>query len=97
MESYALSINGASHCDALDEHGRTLVRTAEVNFICPHCSSFYETVKAEAVQETLEHEIKCSTCHAPLPPREEQFVLKYFLVRRTSEQMWERLPVSVEA
>jgi predicted Zn finger-like uncharacterized protein len=76
-----------------DEQASTLVKIAEVNFVCPHCSSLYEIVKAELVPNGVEHEIKCSTCRGPLPAREEEFVLNYFLVRRSSGEMWERLPV----
>jgi hypothetical protein len=49
MATYALSTIGSSQRDA----GRSLVKTAEVNFICPNCSSFYEIVKTEAVPESL--------------------------------------------
>ena len=68
-----------------------LVQTAEVNFICPHCGSFYEVIKAEALPDS-DPRITCPTCAAPLPAREAQFVLKYFLLRKANRG-WRRTPL----
>jgi predicted Zn finger-like uncharacterized protein len=97
MATNALSHIKTSPCDAGDEQTSGLVKVAEVNFVCPHCASLYEIVKASAVPDSVEREIKCSTCHGPLPAREEEFVLKYFLMRRSGGEMWERLPVGAAA
>jgi predicted Zn finger-like uncharacterized protein len=97
MATSALSNNRTSPCDIRGEQGSSLVKIAEVNFVCPHCASLYETVKASAVPNGVESEIKCSTCRGALPSREEEFVLKYFLMRRSGGQMWERLPVGAAA
>jgi predicted RNA-binding Zn-ribbon protein involved in translation (DUF1610 family) len=69
-----------------------VVRTAEVNFTCPHCGSFYEVVRAKASPEALDPRITCPTCDGPLPTREAQFVLKYFLLRK-ADRGWYRTPL----
>jgi len=97
MATNALSNNRTSQCDVRGEQGTSLVKIAEVNFVCPHCASLYEIVRASALPNGVEREIKCSTCRGPLPAREEQFFLKYFLMRRSGGEMWERLPVSAPA
>jgi DNA-directed RNA polymerase subunit RPC12/RpoP len=68
------------------------VQTAEVNFVCSQCGSFYEVVRAKALPETADPRIKCPTCSAPLPAREAQFALKYFLWRKANCG-WERMPL----
>ena len=45
-----------------------LVQTAEVNFICAHCGSFYEVVRAKALPDSVDRRITCPTCTGPLPP-----------------------------
>jgi len=73
------------------------VQTAEVNFTCPNCSSLYEVAKAEAMAEAIDPNIACPTCDGPLPAREGQFALKYFLYRKTaSGPKWQRLPLHAE-
>src|ERR1700730_19113869 len=56
-----------------------LVRTAEVNFICPNCGSFYEVIRGDALPDSVYAQITCQTCAGPLPTREAQFALKYFV------------------
>jgi len=51
-------------------------------FSCPHCGALYHLVKGEAGPETVYREIKCRICGGPLPEREGEFVLKYFLLRK---------------
>ena len=87
-------------------HGRTsaplqtaqdpLVQTAEVNFLCPHCGSFYEVMRAEALPDQVDPQITCPTCAGPLPAREAQFVLKYFLLRK-ADRGWHRTPVASQS
>ena len=74
----------------LGEH--PLVQTAEVNFICPHCGSFYEVVRAKALPDSVNRRIACPTCTGPLPAREAQFMLKYFLLRKANRG-WHRTPI----
>ena len=50
-------------------------------FTCPSCDALYEVVRAEAGPETIDAEIACRVCDTPLPPRDGEFVLKYFLPR----------------
>ena len=51
-------------------------------FKCPSCGALYQVVKAEAGSETVDHKITCRVCSGPLAAREEQHVLKYFLLRK---------------
>ena len=69
-----------------------LVQTAEINFICSHCGSFYEVVRAKALPDSVDPRITCPTCTGPLPAREAQFVLKYFLLRKANRG-WRRTPL----
>jgi len=62
-------------------------RPAPVHFKCPNCDALYQLVKAEAGPETnSDHEITCTLCAAILPPREGQFILKYFLLRKAARR-----------
>ena len=69
-----------------------LVQTAEINFICSHCGSFYEVVRAKELPDSVDPRITCPTCTGPLPTREAQFVLKYFLLRKANRG-WRRTPL----
>jgi hypothetical protein len=51
------------------------------SFICPQ----YQVVKAEAGPETVDRAVPCRSCGEPLPGREGDFVLKYFLLRQASQ------------
>ena len=53
-------------------------------FRCESCFALYQVVKAPAGTETADLEIACQVCNAPLPAREGQFVLKYFLLRKAT-------------
>ena len=57
-------------------------RGTAVRFNCPHCNALYQVIKVEAGPETVDREITCRACGAPLPGREGNFVLKYFLLRK---------------
>ena len=73
------------------------VQTAEVNFVCPNCSSLYEIVKAGAAREAIDPDIACPTCGGSLPAREGRFALKYFLLRKVGGgPKWQRLPLQAE-
>jgi predicted Zn finger-like uncharacterized protein len=51
------------------------------SFTCPHCQALYQVVKAEAGPESVDRAVPCRSCGEPLPGREGNFVLKYFLLR----------------
>jgi predicted Zn finger-like uncharacterized protein len=52
------------------------------SFTCPNCQALYDLVKVEAGPETTIEEVKCLSCGGPLPAREDEFILKYFLLRK---------------
>ena len=74
-----------SHSVPLGTANGPLVQTAEVNFICSQCGSFYEVAKAKALSDAIERRITCPTCCGPLPAHEAQFTLKYFFRHRRAE------------
>jgi predicted RNA-binding Zn-ribbon protein involved in translation (DUF1610 family) len=49
-------------------------------FRCPNCGALYEIVRVEAESVTVDRELSCLMCGAPLQGREGRSVLKYFLV-----------------
>ena len=53
-----------------------------IHFNCPHCNALYQVVRAEAGPETVDQQITCQACGAPLPSRQGSFVLEYFLLRK---------------
>jgi hypothetical protein len=55
-------------------------------FTCPNCDAYYQLVKVEAGPETRDGEIVCWVCGAPLAPRDGEFVLKYFLLRKAARR-----------
>jgi hypothetical protein len=60
-------------------------------FTCPNCQALYQVVKVEPGQETVDREVACLSCGAPLPGREGNFVLKYFMLRKaTRKKGWRR-------
>ena len=60
-----------------------MVRT--VPFKCPHCGALYQVVKEEAGPETVDNQIACRPCGAPLAGRGGSLILKYFLVRNAGQ------------
>ena len=52
------------------------------SFNCPNCNAFYEVVKVEPGPETVDREINCRSCGTPLPGRDGNLVLKYFMLRK---------------
>jgi predicted RNA-binding Zn-ribbon protein involved in translation (DUF1610 family) len=49
-------------------------------FQCPNCGAPYQIVRVEADGVSVDRELTCLRCGAPLPGREGRFVLKYFLL-----------------
>jgi hypothetical protein len=58
---------------------------ASNSFTCPNCQSLYHVIKVEAGPETNDRELSCRSCGAPLPSRDDKFVLKYFLLQRAAQ------------
>ena len=56
--------------------------TTTTQFNCLDCNALYHLIKVEAGPETVDRELNCRTCGAPLPARDGQFVLKYFLLQK---------------
>lgn len=56
--------------------------TGMPSFNCPHCNALYRIVRAEAGPETVNQEITCRACGAPLAGRDGKYVLKYFMLRK---------------
>ena len=60
-------------------------------FNCPNCNALYQVVKVEAGPETVDRDITCRACGAPLPAREGKSVMKYFILRKAGRsQKWKR-------
>jgi hypothetical protein len=55
-----------------------------VFFTCLNCKALYQLVKVEAGPETVDRALTCLVCGVPLPSREGEFVLKYFLLRKAA-------------
>ncbi|MGB7102273.1 MAG: hypothetical protein WBD95_26365 [Xanthobacteraceae bacterium] len=51
-------------------------------FDCPKCGTPYTLLRVEADATSEDGDIACTICGEPLRAREDQFVLKYFLMRR---------------
>jgi hypothetical protein len=57
-----------------------------VFFTCLDCKALYQLVKVEAGLETVDRALTCVACGVPLPNREGEFVLKYFLLRKAARR-----------
>ena len=51
-------------------------------FECPNCGAKYKLVRVEGDPQTLDRQIACRSCGAPLTGREGALALKYFLEDR---------------
>ena len=47
-------------------------------FKCPDCGALYRVIKVEAGPETVDHQVSCRACGAPLDGRDRQFVPQIF-------------------
>jgi hypothetical protein len=59
--------------------------TSTGQFNCTDCNALYHLIKIEAGPETVDRALNCKACGAPLPARDGQFVLKYFLLRKPNQ------------
>jgi len=62
-------------------------------FDCPKCGTPYTLLRVEADATSEDSAIACTVCGAPLLARDEQFVLKYFLMRRNGTRQDARYSV----
>ncbi len=62
-------------------------------FDCPTCGTPYTLLRVEADPTSEDSEIGCTVCGTPLRAREDQFVLKYFLMRRSGTREGARYSV----
>jgi hypothetical protein len=60
--------------------------TTTTQFNCANCNALCYSIKVEAGPETVDRELNCGACGAPLPARDGQFVLKYFLLQKPSRR-----------
>jgi hypothetical protein len=51
-------------------------------FSCPRCHAVYKLVRVKTPPEPGDHPVACLHCGDALAPRENEFLLKYFLVER---------------
>jgi transcription elongation factor Elf1 len=63
-----------------------LPKSATPRFECPHCGAGYKLVQVEADSETIDRQITCRKCGAPLQGRQGNVVFKYFLVDQPGAQ-----------
>jgi hypothetical protein len=57
-------------------------------FKCPHCNALYDIIKPEAGPETIAaREITCRFCDGPLPARDGESIIKYFLLREATRRV----------
>jgi len=52
--------------------------TTTGQFNCRHCDALYYLIETEAGPETLDLQLTCVVCDAPLPARKGPSVFKYF-------------------
>ena len=62
-------------------------------FDCPKCGTPYTLLRVESDDTSEDSELACTVCGAPLVAREEQYVLKYFLMRRNGTREGARYSV----
>jgi len=59
-------------------------------FSCGKCESLYHVVRTRAGVDSLRADVRCCVCGAAFTSYDEDFVLKYFVVRRTDRPRRQR-------
>lgn len=59
-------------------------------FTCDGCESLYHVVKVRSTPEQSRKKVACVVCGAPFARRDVEFVVKYFVVRRTDRSQKQR-------
>jgi predicted RNA-binding Zn-ribbon protein involved in translation (DUF1610 family) len=73
-----------------------MAESATSSFNCPNCKALYRVVKVLPGPETVDRELTCRSCGAPLPARDGGLILKYFMLRKAADrQAWRELPARV--
>jgi predicted Zn finger-like uncharacterized protein len=52
------------------------------DFACPRCQARYKIVRMQSELGIARQMLQCMACDEPLPPTENDYILKYFLVSR---------------
>jgi hypothetical protein len=65
-----------------------LVHSLKMDIGTPNCDALYQAVKAEAGPKTSDSKIECLVCTTPFAARNDEFVLKYFLLRKANRKKW---------
>jgi len=58
--------------------------TGAADFMCPRCTSRYKLVRVRADPKLPSRLIHCRVCKEPFTPTDGEYVLKYFLVDKTT-------------
>src|SRR5215472_1190476 len=58
--------------------------TEAADFMCPRCTSRYKLVRVRADPKFPSRLIHCRVCKEPFAPTDGEYVLKYFLVDKTT-------------
>jgi hypothetical protein len=59
-------------------------------YTCPQCQSLYHVIRSEAGYGTIDNrptidvnrELSCQICSVPMPSREDDHVVRYYLLRK---------------
>jgi hypothetical protein len=53
-----------------------------IHFNCPYCNALFEIVRTKADPKTTTERATCQACAGPLPPRDGNFIVRYFFLRK---------------
>jgi hypothetical protein len=57
-----------------------MAQTQETDFACTNCGAQYKVVRVEGPSAVGDRELSCVNCGEVLKAREDEFLLKYFLI-----------------
>ena len=57
------------------------------DYVCPQCGAEYKSVQVSASSVLPDSAVHCLHCQAEFPARNGNFILKYFLLRRSKTQL----------
>jgi len=76
----------SDHANLFDHNVGRVVATGTKFFNCPNCNALYQIIKVEAGPESVDREIAWLACRRPLPWREGNSVVKYFMLRKAGRR-----------